>query len=140
MFMINDIAYCGMCADVLHVGHINLLRSASSLGCRVVVGLLTDEAVASYKRPPLMPYGDRRVILESIRYVDEVVPQVSLDYSENLLRYLPRYVVHGDDWVSGVQGGTRSRVIEVLGGYGGSLVEVPYTVGVSSSLLKGGFA
>jgi phosphoenolpyruvate phosphomutase / 2-hydroxyethylphosphonate cytidylyltransferase len=136
--MINDIAYCGMCADVLHVGHINLLWAASRLGCRVMVGLLTDEAISSYKPPPLMPYAHRKILVGSLRLVDEVVPQYSLDYEENLLRYRPRYVVHGDDWRSGVQEGARGRVVGALASYGGSLVEVPYTEGVSSSFLKGG--
>lgn len=134
--MINDIAYCGMCADVLHVGHINLLWAASRLGCRVMVGLLTDEAISSYKPPPLVPYGQRKIIVESLRFVDEVVPQISLDYKDNLLRYRPRHVVHGDDWRSGVQEGAREVVLRVLESYGGSLVEVPYTEGVSSSFLK----
>ena len=135
--MFNEIVYCGMCADVLHVGHINLLREAAELGCRVVVGLLTDEAIASYKPPPLMPFEHRRVLVESLRMVDEVVAQRSLDYEENLLRYLPKYVVHGDDWRVGVQAGARERVVGVLASYGGSLVEIPYTEGVSSSFLKG---
>jgi len=99
--MFNEIVYCGMCADVLHVGHINLLREAAGLGCRVVVGLLTDEAIASYKPPPLMPFEHRRVLVESLRMVDEVVAQRSLDYEENLLRYLPKYVFTGTTGVLG---------------------------------------
>lgn len=127
--------YVGMSADIIHPGHINLINKAAELG-RVTVGLLTDDAVASYKNPPGMPYDQRYVVVAALKGVDRVVPQTTLDYVPNLRTYKPDIVVHGDDWRKGVQAETRAKVIEVLKEWGGELVEVPYTPGISSSQIK----
>ena len=127
--------YVGMSADLLHPGHLNILRAASELG-QVTVGLLTDEAIASYKRIPFMTFEQRREVVESIRSVFRVVPQETLDYSQNLKKLRPEYVVHGNDWVEGVQKATRQKVIETLAEWGGRLVEIPYTQGISSTQLN----
>jgi phosphoenolpyruvate mutase len=127
--------YVGMSADLIHPGHLNVIKKASKLG-RVVVGLLTDEAIASYKRIPFMDYHQRKEVLESIIGVDEVVPQKTLDYVPNLLQIKPDYVVHGDDWQQGVQSKTREKVISTLALWGGELIEVPYTRGISSTKLN----
>lgn len=127
--------YIGMSADLIHPGHINVIRRASELG-EVTVGLLTDEAIASYKRLPFMNFAQRREVTESIKGVSRVVPQDTLDYTPNLRRYKPDYVVHGDDWREGVQRETRENVMKVLAEWGGNLVEVPYTHGISSTQLN----
>jgi phosphoenolpyruvate phosphomutase len=127
--------YVGMSADVIHHGHLNILEVARGLG-RVTVGLLTDAAVASYKRLPIFPFEQRRALIESLKGVDAVIPQETLDYTVNLRRLRPDYVVHGDDWRTGVQRETRQRVLDVLAEWGGQLVEPPYTPGVSSSGAK----
>ena len=75
--------YVGMSADLIHPGHLNILEHAATLG-DVTVGLLTDRAIASYKRLPHLTYEQRRVIVQSLRYVHEVVPQETLDYVDNL--------------------------------------------------------
>ena len=126
--------YVGMSLDLFHQGHLNIIRKARKLG-KVIVGLLTDEAIASYKRIPLIPYKERKSIVENIKGVDEVVPQETLDYVPNLQKIKPDYVVHGDDWKRGVQKETRQRVVEVLKEWGGELVEPRYTEGVSSTQL-----
>jgi phosphoenolpyruvate mutase len=126
--------YVSMSADVVHNGHINVIKKAAELG-EVVIGLLTDEAIATYKRPPLLSYVHRKEIIESIKGVTEVIPQTTLDYVENLRVLKPNYVVHGDDWKEGVQAQVRQRVIDTLEEWGGKLVEVPYTKGVSISKL-----
>ena len=126
--------YVGMSADLLHLGHLNIIAEAKKLG-NVIIGLLTDEAVASYKRLPLIPYEQRKKIIENIKGVDEVVPQGTLDYVPNLRKIKPDYVVHGDDWKTGVQEETRQQVLDVLKEWGGKLVEPQYTEGVSSSQL-----
>ena len=126
--------YVGMSADLLHLGHLNIISEAKKLG-NVIIGLLTDEAVASYKRLPLIPYEQRKKIIENIKGVDEVVPQGTLDYVPNLRKIKPDYVVHGDDWKTGVQEETRQQVLDVLKEWGGKLVEPKYTEGVSSSQL-----
>lgn len=126
--------YLGMSADLIHPGHLNIIKRAAELG-EVVVGLLTDKAVASYKRLPYMTYEQRCEIVKSLKGVSRVVPQTTLDYVPNLLALKPDYVVHGDDWRNGVQQKTRARVIETLRQWGGELVEVPYTKGISSTML-----
>lgn len=131
----NVVVYVGMSADLIHPGHLNILKRASELG-EVTVGLLTDEAIASYKRLPFMNYEQRRTVIESIKGVSNVVPQETLDYTPNLRKYRPRYVVHGDDWKEGVQKKVRQDVIDALQEWGGELVEVPYTQGISSTKLN----
>jgi len=130
----SKLVYVGMSADMVHPGHINVLRRACELG-EVVVGLLTDEAIASYKRVPFMSFEQRREVIQNIKGVSRVVPQTTLDYVPNLEALKPAFVVHGDDWKEGVQRKTRERVIEALARWGGQLVEVPYTKGISSSAL-----
>ncbi len=126
--------YVGMSADLLHHGHLNIINTARELGY-VIIGLVTDEALVSYKRLPLIPYNQRKVIVENIKGVDKVVPQETLDYVPNLRKIKPDYVVHGDDWKSGIQRETRQRVIDVLKKWGGQLVEPEYTEGISSTQL-----
>jgi phosphoenolpyruvate phosphomutase / 2-hydroxyethylphosphonate cytidylyltransferase len=124
--------YVGMSADLIHHGHLNIIAEARKLG-EVTVGLLTDTAIASYKRVPLLSYEHRRLLVENIKGVARVVPQETLDYVPNLRRLRPDYVVHGSDWQHGVQKETRRRVIEVLAEWGGTLVEPEYTRDVSST-------
>ncbi len=123
-----------MSADLVHPGHLNVIKTARSLG-DVMIGLLTDEAIASYKRLPMMTYEQRKVVVENLQGVTSVVPQETLDYVPNLREYRPDYVVHGDDWRTGVQADVRRRVIETLAEWGGELVEVEYTKGISSTQL-----
>lgn len=127
--------YVGMSADLVHHGHVRLLDRAAELG-EVTVGLLTDEAIASYKRIPWLTYDQRKRVIASLRQVRHVIPQFELDYTANLRALRPDFVVHGDDWKHGVQADTRSRVIEVLAEWDGELVEVPYTTGVSSTAMR----
>lgn len=129
------IAYVGMSADLVHPGHLNVLREAAKYG-EVTVGLLTDAAIASYKRIPYMRFEQRKEVIESIKGVTRVIPQETLDYVPNLLLLKPDYVVHGDDWKHGVQQKTRQRVIDSLAEWGGQLIEVPYTEGISSTQLN----
>lgn len=126
--------YVAMSADIIHHGHINVLKKARKLG-EVTVGILTDEVIAGYKRYPLLSFEERAAILENIKGVKSVIPQETLDYVPNLLRVKPEYVVHGDDWKTGVQERVRQRVIDTLKQWGGQLVEVEYTEGVSISQL-----
>lgn len=127
--------YVGMSADLIHPGHLNIINKARELG-EVTVGLLTDKAIASYKRLPSLTFEQRKIIIENIKGVERVVPQETLDYAPNLKSLKPDFVVHGDDWKTGVQKQTRERVIEALKEWGGELVEVEYTKGVSSTQLN----
>lgn len=128
--------YVGMSADLVHPGHLNIINKASELG-EVIIGLLTDEAIASYKRLPFMTFEQRKAVIESIKGVSRVVSQTTLDYVPNLEKLRPDFVVHGDDWKTGVQQKTRQLVIDALAQWGGKLVEVPYTKGISSTKLHG---
>lgn len=127
--------YVGMSADLVHPGHINILQQAAELG-DVTIGLLTDAAIASYKRLPHMTFAQRKEVVGNLKGVTRVVAQDTLDYVPNLERLRPDYVVHGDDWRTGVQRQTRQRVIDALAQWGGELVEVPYTQGISSTQLN----
>ncbi len=127
--------YVGMSADLIHPGHLNIIKEASKLG-NVIIGLLTDEAISTYKRLPYMTYEQRKLVVESLKGVSEVVPQTTLDYESNLRKYKPDFVVHGDDWKEGVQKKTRQKVINTLTEWGGKLVEVPYTKGISSTAIN----
>jgi len=131
----NKKVYVGMSADLIHPGHVNILNKASELG-DVIVGLLTDSAIASYKRVPFMKWGQRAAVISSIKGVTKVVPQGTLDYRPNLLEIRPDYVVHGDDWKTGVQSQVRQHVIHTLSEWNGELIEVPYTANISSSSLQ----
>jgi phosphoenolpyruvate phosphomutase / 2-hydroxyethylphosphonate cytidylyltransferase len=127
--------YVAMSADLIHPGHLNIINEARKHG-KVIVGLLTDKAIASYKRLPFLEYEQRKQIIESIKGVDEVVAQEVLDYEPNLRALKPDFVVHGDDWKTGVQKSVREKVIQVLNEWGGKLIEPKYTEGVSSTALN----
>lgn len=128
-------AYVAVASDVLHEGITNVIHEASKLG-EVTVGLLTDEAIATYKRLPLLDWEARCHVYQALRDVSHVVRQESLSYTANLRALRPDFVVHGDDWVSGPQSAVRQEVIDVLAEWGGRLVEVPYTKGVSATALE----
>lgn len=129
------IVYIAMSADILHSGHLNIIKTGQGYG-RVVIGLLTDEAIASYKRLPFMNYEQRHAVISNLKGIDEVIPQTTLDYRPNLRKLKPAFVVHGSDWRDGVQKQTRQQVIDTLAGWGGELIEPDYTDGISSTLVQ----
>ena len=124
--------YIGMSADLIHQGHLNIIHEGLKLG-EVTIGLLTDEAIAGYKRLPLIAFNERKLIVENLKGVAKVIPQNTLDYVPNLKELKPDFVIHGDDWKTGVQKEVRQRVIDTLAEWGGELVEPNYTEGISST-------
>ncbi len=122
----SRIVYMCFSTDMLHSGHISIIKKAGRLG-RLIIGILSDEAVASYKRFPLLPFSERKAMFENIAGVYKVVEQNTLSYKENIEKYKPAYVVHGDDWVEGFQKPVRDEVVSILASYGGRLVEYPYS-------------
>ena len=118
--------YICFSTDIIHNGHLSILKKAADLG-EVTVGILTDEVVASYKHYPLIPLDERVAMFDSLKYVSRVVVQESLDYTDVLNQMRPDIVVHGDDWLVGYQANIREKVIETLKQWGGELVEFPYT-------------
>ena len=122
----NRTVYMTFSTDIIHSGHIAIIKKAQRLG-KLIIGVLSDEVVASYKRFPLVPAGERKAMFENIAGVYRVVSQNTLSYKENLEKYKPDIVVHGDDWVTGFQKPVRDEVVSVLASYGGKLVEYPYS-------------
>lgn len=117
--------YMSFSTDVLHSGHIAIIKKAARLG-KLIIGVLTDEAVASYKRFPMVPFAERKALFENIAGVYQVVEQDGLSYKKNIEKIHPAYVVHGDDWRKGIQKPVRDEVVSCLASYGGILVEYPY--------------
>lgn len=122
----NRTVYMCFSTDMLHSGHISIIKKAAKWG-KLIIGVLTDKAIASYKRFPLMPYEERKALFESIKGVYKVIEQKDLSYKENLLSLKPTYVVHGDDWTEGFQKPVREEVVSILNEYGGELIEYPYS-------------
>lgn len=118
--------YMCFSTDIIHSGHIAIIKKAKRLG-RLIIGVLSDEAVSGYKRYPLIPFAERKVMFENIAGVYKVIEQNSLSYKKVLELYQPNYVVHGDDWTEGFQKPIRDEVVSVLASYGGILVEFPYS-------------
>lgn len=122
----NRTVYMCFSTDMIHSGHIAIIQKAKKLG-KLIIGVLSDEAVIGYKRFPLLPFEERKSMFENIAGVYKVVEQKTLSYKENLEKYNPDFVVHGDDWVSGIQKPIRDEVVSVLASYGGRLIEYPYS-------------
>jgi len=131
----KKLVYVGLSADILHEGHINIIKIAHKFG-NVIVGLLTDQAIASYKNIPQLSYKQREVVLKNIKFIKKVIPQKTLDYTDNLNLIKPDYVVHGDDWKRGIQKPIRLKVIKTLRKWGGRLIEPKYTENISSTIIK----
>lgn len=122
----NRTIYMCFSTDMIHGGHIAIIKKAQMLG-KLIIGVLSDEAVASYKRFPLIPFEERKIMFENISGVYKVVEQKTLSYRENLEKYKPDIVVHGDDWREGIQKPIREEAVTTLEGYGGRLMEFPYS-------------
>lgn len=122
----NRTVYMCFSTDMIHSGHIAIIRKAAKLG-KLIIGVLSDEAIASYKRFPLIPFDERKSLFENINGVTKVVKQRTLSYVDILRELHPTYVVHGDDWREGFQKPIRNDVVSILAEYGGQLVEYPYS-------------
>lgn len=122
----NRTVYMCFSTDMIHSGHISIIKKAAKLG-KLIVGVLSDEAIASYKRFPLVPFEERKSLFENITGVYKVVEQEGLSYTKVLLEIKPDYVVHGDDWQEGFQKPIRDEVVKILTEYGGELIEFPYS-------------
>ena len=131
----KKIVYVPLAADILHEGHLNILKIASSYG-KVIVGLLTDAAIIQYKNLPFFDYDQRFKIVSNLKLVDKVVPQNSWDYKEILNSIKPDFFVHGDDWKVGIQSKIRLEVIRELKKWNGKLIEPKYFKTISKNYQK----
>ena len=130
----NKTVYIALTADILHHGHINLIEKGRMYG-EIIIGLLTDKAVADNKRLPYLNYEQRKKILINFKGVSKIVPQKEWDYSNNIKKIRPDFLIHGDEWRKGNSSILRKNAIKALNQYGGKLIEIAYTKGVSSSAL-----
>ena len=118
--------YMCFSTEYIHSGHMAIINKARRLG-RLIIGVLSDEAVSSFKRYPLIPFSERKALFENLAGVERVVTQETLSYAKNLRELKPNYVVHGNDWCEGFQKPIRHEVCDVLAEYGGQLIEYPYS-------------
>ena len=131
----KKIAYVPLAVDILHEGHINIIKTAKKYGY-VIVGLLTDRAIAQYKELTILNFNEREVLVKNLSYVDKVIAQDNHDYESILNQIKPDYFVHGDDWKLDNRKLIRKKVIKVLKKWNGKLIEPKYTKNISSSLIK----
>lgn len=129
------VVYVPMAADIVHPGHVNIIKKAARYG-KVVVGLFTDDAVASYKRVPYMTYDERKAVIENMKGVYKVVPQLTRDYEDNIRNLKPDFMIHGTDWREGPLAAVREKAIAIMAEWGGQVIEPEYTKGVSSTLIQ----
>lgn len=127
--------YLGMIGDIMHPGLINIINEGAKYG-DVMIGLFTDKAIATHKRLPYLTYEQRKNVIENIKGVASIVPQDEWSYVPNLLKYKPDYIIHGDDWLQGPDKYIRDEVFKVMEKLGGEVIEIPYTKGISASVLK----
>ena len=130
--MANKKVYLGMVADIMHPGLINIINEGTKYG-DVIIGLYTDKAVSERKRLPFLTYDQRKAVVENIKGVSEVVPQDEWSYIPNLKKIKPNYIIHGDDWKTGMDMELREEVFKVMKELGGKVIEIPYTKGINST-------
>ena len=126
--------YISLTADSIHHGHMKLFETARKYG-DIIIGLLSDKAVAEHKRIPYLNFEQRKKILINFKGVKSVIEQNEWDYSKNIKSLKPDFLVHGDDWKTGHMSEIRRKVLKIMKSYGGKLIEIPYTKGISSSAL-----
>ncbi len=128
--------YLGLSVDILHHGHINIIKKAVQYG-ELTVGLLTDEAISEKKRIPMLTWEQRYKILSSISGVSKIIPQKEWDYSNTLIKEKPDYLIHGDDWknVDSIDYSMRRNVLNTLKKINCKLIEIPHTKDITSSIL-----
>ena len=120
------VVYTSLVGDLFHVGHLNLLRRAKELGDYLIVGVLTDEAVAEYKRKPIVSTSERMEIIKAIKYVDEVILQHSRDGADNLRKMNANILVRGNDAML-------QDEVDYIQSNGGKFIQLERTPGVSTT-------
>ena len=133
--MADTFSYVTLIGDVIHPGNLNVISEASKRG-DVIVGLLTDKAIAERERPPFLDYQQRESIISNIKGVSKVVPQEDWCGEDNLRQFKPKYVIHGDDWVNNGLSPIREKTIKILSEWGGEVIDIPYTHGINTSVIR----
>ncbi len=132
--MTDGFSYVTLIGDVIHPGNLNVISEASKRG-EVIVGLLTDKAIAERERPPFLDFQQRETIIKNIVGVSKVVPQDDWCGEDNLRKFKPKYVIHGDDWVHNNLSPVREKTIKIMSEWGGEVIDIPYTQGINSSVI-----
>jgi phosphoenolpyruvate mutase len=127
--------YVPMGADIIHEAHLNIIKRAKHYG-DIIIGLFSDKAISEYKRLPLISYEQRYSMMEKIKGIMMIVKQDSWDYSENLKKIKPDYLIHGDDWKNSIQKEMRKKVIKIMSSWNGKVIEVPYSRNISKQTVK----
>ena len=127
--------YLPMSAEIVHYGHINVINKAAKFG-KVIVGLLTDSAIAEFERVPHLTFEQRKNVVENIKGVDSVIAQETFSIESNINSLNPDYFVHGDVWHKRSEASSREKVVEILNKAKVELIEIPYTHGISSAILS----
>lgn len=118
--------YTCFCTDMIHDGHLNIIREARKYG-EVIIGVLSDEAMVRFNRFPGVSFEERYHMIQKLEGVSQVVVQKDIMY-DNIIRELrPDYVIHGDNWKEGPMKAIRDNVVMLLESYGGELIDIPYT-------------
>lgn len=118
--------YTCFCTDIIHDGHLNIIKQARKYG-RVIVGALSDAALIRYNKFPTLSFEERKKLYETLDGVEQVVIQDSVMYDDVMEKLHPDYVVHGDNWREGPESAIRDNVLKCIETYGGELIEVKYT-------------
>lgn len=118
--------YTCFCTDVIHEGHLNILREAARYG-DVYVGVLSDGAMVGFNRFPTISLEERMKIVKETGLVNEVLVQDDIIYDRIMESLRPDYIVHGDNWKEGPENFIRENVLHNIKKWGGELIEVPYT-------------
>ena len=119
-------AYTCFCTDVIHEGHLNIIKEAQKYG-EVIVGVLSDEAMVRYNRFSVVSFEERIQMVTELEGVSDVVIQKDIMYDQIIKKLKPDYVIHGDNWKTGPMKAIRDNVISALKEYGGEIIDVPYT-------------
>ena len=126
-----------MCVDFFHHGHLNVFLRAKKYGKKIIAGLVTDQGIKNYKgKKPVIKFKYRKKILEHLDCVDYIIPIKNLNFSTVATKYKFDYWVHGTDWRKGVQSKERKNLIKTMKKWNGKVIEIPYTKGISSSIIK----
>ncbi|MBC8542404.1 phosphoenolpyruvate mutase [Bianquea renquensis] len=118
--------YTCFCTDVIHEGHLNIIKNAQQYG-EVIIGVLSDEAMVKFNRFPTISFEERIQMVKDIEGVSRVVIQNEIMYDAVIAEIQPDYVIHGDNWTSGPMKAIRDNVVALLKEYGGRVIDVPYT-------------
>lgn len=118
--------YTCFCTDMIHDGHLNIIREARKYG-EVIIGVLSDEAMVRFNRFPGISFQERCHMIQKLDGISQVVVQKDIMYDNIIQELRPDYVIHGDNWKEGPMKAIRDNVIKLLASYGGELIDIPYT-------------